>query len=652
MKFSTFKISLIFSLCLSLGRTYGQERQFSTTDIACMEECSKGARVHSSSARAAGGPMAYDMQYARMRWEIEPSQNYIKGAVLLRFVPKAAGLDSILVDLIDQLQVDSIRYHGQRLAIVRNQTDILTIKPRSRFTLNRVDSVEIFYQGVPIGTNGFGSFIQDNHNGTPVVWTLSEPYGAPEWWPCKSDLNDKIDSIDVYITCPTGNRGISNGLLVSETIPVAGKVLSHWRHRYPIPAYLVCMAVTNYTKFDLKVALARDSMLLQNFFYPENAAAFSVDVLRIRPTIHLYDSLFGPYPFAKEKYGHTQFGWGGGMEHTTNSFMVNFSTDLMAHELAHQWFGDKVTCGSWGDIWLNEGFATYCTGLNRLYNIGTNSWEAWKTNSLNSILSQPGGSVYVEDTSNVGRIFNGRLSYSKGAYVLNMLRWQLGDSAFYSGLRNYMADPLLAYSFSRTSQLQAHLEAASGQALGGFFSNWIYGQGFPTYTVAYNQFITDSVDVTISQTTSDPSVSFFAMPVQIRLSYTNGVRATNIRLNHTTNNQTFRLKADGRISAIVFDPQRWLISTSSVSGIVASKVPMALQPLALVPNPAATSIGLVGIAAYPVHCTIADAVGRRVLVKAASESAKINISGLAPGVYHLRATDATGQQYATKLVKQ
>jgi len=181
--------------------------------------------------------------------------------------------------------------------------------------------------------------------------------------------------------------------------------------------------------------------------------------------MNLYTTLFEEYPFANEKYGHAQFGWGGGMEHTTVSFMGSFGRNLIAHELAHQWFGNKITCGSWKDIWLNEGFATYLSGLTIENLDGNSAFITWKQQRINSITSQPNGAVYLtdSDTTSVNRIFNGRLSYDKGSMVLHMLRKKLGDADFFQGLKNYLADANHAYGYAKTEDFIAIMETTSGQ---------------------------------------------------------------------------------------------------------------------------------------------------------------------------------------------
>ncbi|MEI2747579.1 MAG: M1 family aminopeptidase [Ferruginibacter sp.] len=136
-------------------------------------------------------------------------------------------------------------------------------------------------------------------------------------------------------------------------------IITHWKHRYPIATYLVCFAVTNYAVFNNSVQLGNVNLPMVTYCYPESQTAFEAGTQNTLDAMQLFSQYFGEYPFIKEKYGHVQFGWGGGMEHQTSTFIVSTNESLVAHELGHQWFGDKITCASWEDIWLNEGFATY-----------------------------------------------------------------------------------------------------------------------------------------------------------------------------------------------------------------------------------------------------------------------------------------------------
>ena len=500
----------------------------------------------------------YDLKYHRFEWTVDPAQYYIQGTVTSYFVPVTGNFGQMYFELSSPLVVQTVMYHNQSLTFTQS-SDMVHITLPSVIPQNQLDSISLDYHGQP-PSNGFGSFGQDYHNGNPIIWTLSEPYGAKDWWPCKQDLNDKIDSIDVYITTPDVNKAGSNGILVS-TVQSGNNKIYHWKHRYPIAAYLIAIAVTNYSEYSDYVPVTGASPIeVLNYVYPENLSSAQSQTPSIIEILSFYNDKFGLYPYADEKYGHAQFGWGGGMEHQTMSFMGGFSYGLMAHELAHQWFGDKVTCGSWEDIWLNEGFATYLTGLTSEFLGTAQSWENWKTSQINNITSQPGGSVWCDDTTSVGRIFNGRLSYAKGSMLLHMLRWTLGDEDFFLALQNYLSDPNLAYGYAVTSDLQQHLEAVSGLDLTEFFNDWFYGQGFPSYHLSS---IVDgnNLNLVVGQTSSHPSVSFFEMPIPV---YVSGQGQDSIlRLENTYSGQVYNINLPFVVDSVSFDPEQWLISANN-----------------------------------------------------------------------------------------
>jgi aminopeptidase N len=296
----------------------------------------------------------FDVKYYRCEWEVDPAVRYIKGKVTLYYIMTSSG-SSITLDLMAPLIVDSVKQRNIQLS-KQHQNNTLQVNFPSPVNAGVLDSVSVYYQGVPPNT-GFGSFIQDQHAGVPVMWSLSEPYGARDWWPCKNGLDDKADSIDIIVTAPAQYKAASNGLLQSETLIAGGtKKTTHWKHRYPIASYLMCFAVTNYTVFNNSVQLGSINLPMQTYCYPESLVAFQAGTQNVLDALQLFHATFGDYPFIKEKYGHVQFGWGGGMEHQTSTFIVAANENLVAHELGHQWFGDKITCGSWEDIWLNEGF--------------------------------------------------------------------------------------------------------------------------------------------------------------------------------------------------------------------------------------------------------------------------------------------------------
>jgi aminopeptidase N len=301
---------------------------------------------------------------------------------------------------------------------------------------------------------------------------------------------------------------------------------------------------------------------MQTYCYPESLTLFQNNTTPVLDALQLFHNTFGEYPFIKEKYGHVQFGWGGGMEHQTSTFIVSPNESLMAHELAHQWFGDKVTCGSWQDIWLNEGFATHLASMYMEQKYPASIINNRKAEIAN-ITSVAGGSVKVDDTTNVGRIFSGRLSYFKGSHLLYMLRWILGDSVFFKGVQQYHQDGKVSYKFARTDDLKRNLEQVSGKDLSYFFNDWFSGQGYPGYNVQWSQLGSNYVKIKMSQTTSHSSVPFFELPVALK--FKNATQEKTIVVDNKTNGEIFFKNIGFIADTVLIDPDHWLITKNNTT---------------------------------------------------------------------------------------
>ncbi|MCB0523270.1 MAG: T9SS type A sorting domain-containing protein [Lewinellaceae bacterium] len=554
-------------------------------DFETIVQTEKSAWLRNQKAQERGGLVSAvnrsDIQYCRLHWTVDPAVKYIRGTVMTVFEPYEI-LSSLEFDFSEALTMDSVLYHGQKLIFTR-LGDVLTVEFPQNLAAQVKDSLTFYYQGIPTST-GFGSFETGIHgpDSIPVLWTLSEPYGAKEWWPCKQSLDDKIDSIDVFINHPAGYRAASNGLLVSE-VTIGNTTTTHWKHQYPIAAYLICMAVTNYVEYENLAPFNGNTTTILNYVYPESVSAAMEGTAEVVAQMQLFDDLFGLYPFQEEKYGHAQFNWGGGMEHQTMTFVGSWGFELLGHELAHHWFGDKVTCGTWQDIWLNEGFATYLSGLCYEFLL-PQYWQNFKQNRIDISTNEQDGSVFVPDTTSVARVFSGRLSYAKGAMVLHMLRWVCGDDAFFEGVRNYLNDPNLAYSYAKTDDLKNHLELSSGKNLNGFFADWYYGEGYPGYQISWSKKPTNEVTIKIDQTQSSPTVSFFEMPLQLKLS--DGMSDTMVVLNNTSNGQSFTLQLDFSPTMLEFDPNLWIVSRNNfVQELTSTGEPVPKYDLTIMPNP-------------------------------------------------------------------
>jgi len=529
-----------------------------TEEIIHHQELQKAKAINAVTSNRS---LQIDLHYIHFYWELNPKINYIKGCIKY-FFKANEDINTLIFDLANSIQVDSILYHSSVMNY-QHRNDLLEISFTTSISRVTYDSLIIYYQGAPEQT-GFGAFSIGEHAGAPVLWTLSEPYGDKQWWPCQSNLSDKIDSITVEVKTPKPYSVGSNGLLFKKD-SVDTSYIYTWEHRYPIASYLIAVAVTNYSILQDTVHLQNGVLPFLNYVYPEQLEIAKVQLEETKSILRLFEKLFGEYPFYKEKYGHAQCNIGGGMEHQTMSFMGNFNRGLIAHELAHQWFGDKITCATWKDIWLNEGFATYLAGLINDFGVNENAWEVFKTQSLTDAKLAKTGTVYVDDTSSVSRVFDYQLTYVKASLLLHMLRWKLGDSLFFQACKNYMSDEQLIYNFSNTALFKKHLENVSGLNLEEFFNDWFYGEGYPSYEIQWQQNSDLSLSINIDQTTESRNVSFFEMPIPIKFS--GSTKDTIVILNNTFNNQNFSVPISFKANSAVCDPEKWIIADYKISNL-------------------------------------------------------------------------------------
>lgn len=590
--------------------------------------------------------LSYDLIYQRMNWEIDPFEIFIAGEITSYFKCLSDHLEWVEFDLEASMKVDSVKQRFISIPFVR-EGNKLFLQLQQSLMVGDIDSVSVFYRGIPQREDD-RSFSQAWHQNVPIIWTHSEPYGAMEWWPCKQSLTDKIDSIDILVSTPEPYRTAGNGILVKEIIR-NGKRLMHWKHRFPIATYLVGIAVTNYVDY-IDILPLEDGRQLEivNFVYPENLAEIRGRTPVTAWVMELYNRLVGEYPYAAEKYGHAQFSWDGGMEHQTMSFMGSFGIELISHELAHQWFGNCITLASWQHIWLNEGFATYLTGLAyEEYKDGF-YWERWKRLSVERIVSEPDGTVFVPDTTDISRIFSSRLSYSKGAYVLHMLRWVLGDENFFNALQNIYSDQQIRHGFAQHEQVVKHFETAGDTCLTEFFDDWYYGEGYPEYAATYMQNNANLLCVRLSQKTSHQSVPFFEMPVQVRAYSKDITDSIDFVLIHTRNDQEYWIDPGFEVSDIRIDPDRWIIAKIKE----ATRVPYLFreEKLVVFPNPFSGKLTISGPDSKEIRLVRLFSENGRLLLERTEKQHYYDFSSLPGGTYILQVVSST-HTYVKKIVK-
>lgn len=576
----------------------------------------------------------YDITYHKLEFTVNPAVYNITGKITTTYTA-LVNMNTLTFDLSTTLIVSSVKINNSNLAFTQNNNELIITLSATQLTGSQA-TVEVVYSGAP-PQNGFFAFTSTTHGttATPVIYTLSEPFGARDWWPCKQDLNDKINSIDVYITAPSQYTSVSNGIEPEAPVISGNLKTTHFHHGYPIPAYLICLAVTNYTVINQTAGSAPNTYPIINYIYPENdTPTLRTQLLQTPLILNLYSNLLESYPFSNEKYGHAQFGWGGGMEHTTVSFMVSFGRQLIAHEMAHQWFGDKITCGTWKDIWLNEGFATYIASLVIENFDGSAAFITEKTNMINTITSSPNGAVYLTETEalDVNRVFDSRLSYNKGAMVLNMLRFKLGDALFFQGIKNYLADVNLAYKYAITPNLQTHLEIVYGSSLTEFFNDWVYNQGYPKYTITVQNLTAGQAKITVNQTTTDTSVPFFEMPVPVRLTGTGGL-SQDVVVNNTVNGQQFTVSVPFLVTGVQFDPKKDIISKSSTATLATADFHFD-QSVQIYPNPTSNILSIDLPEGIEMESAIFYTVLGQKIMETKSEKTW-NISSFASGIHFL-----------------
>jgi aminopeptidase N len=525
------------------------------TDDGCS---GKGRFASRTTATASAGDHRIDITYYRLTLRVDYQSSLIKGGVQIAATALADSLASVALDLSASMTIDSVLQQGVRLPVTRFPSSFDVQLARTYNKGERV-VIEVFYHGTPSAT-GFGSFVFATLTEGPWIWSLSQPYGARDWWPCKDHPSDKADSVDVLVTCANGLKVGSNGRLLSVQNNGDETSTHTWAERYPIATYLVSVAIGPFASFSNWYTYAPgDSMEVLNYVLPQHLAEAQLNLPRTVDMLNVFSRLYGPYPFLTEKYGHSEFGSGGAMEHQTMTSTTTFNEDVIAHELAHQWFGDLITCQTWQDLWLNEGFATYSESLYREAQYGADQYRALIRYRLGDALAAQ-GSLFVLDTSTVSGLFARTRVYSKGASVLHMLRHVMGDTLFFRALRTYAGDPRFRYGTARTADFQQVCESVYGQSLAWFFTQWVYGERYPRYTLRWTASQDGppyTIDAHLDQETGTTTPSVFVMPVDLRFSTAS--RDTTITVWNSLNSESFTLTLPFRPERVEVDPEQWIL---------------------------------------------------------------------------------------------
>jgi len=533
-------------------------------------------------AQASEADAHTDVTHCFLDIELDPDARIVSGTSTITATSRLAGLTTFTLDLRDNMTVDAVTVGASPAAWTRGgQTVAVTLdraySPGESFT------VAVRYHGSPLKL-GYGSFDWGTHGtgATIIASTFSQPWFAHTWWPCKESLTDKF-TLDIWVTVPGWMVVASNGLLVG-TDPISGNRLRYrWHEAYPIATYLVSLAATNYVTWTEYYPHPGGSMPVMFYAYPESESMVRSNTFDLVTQISTFSrpDVYGQYPFLSEKYGIAQFPFSGAMEHQTMTSQGSYVWWITPHELAHQWWGDAVTCGTWHDIWLNEGFASFSEALYLEKKPG-----GTHADYLGRMLARKpaslGGSVYVYDATSLSTIFSGNNVYNKGAWAVHMLRHVLGDDVFFDTLASYRR----AYEGGSaiTADFKAVAESVSGRDLTWFFNEWIYGVGAPYYRYGWQQEQIGRqhyVRLHIEQY-QGPSYGYpvFTMPVDVAVTTASGT--TTATLWNDAALQWFLLPAGGAVTSVAFDPDSWILSGACVNVAYVNGPP---KLIAVVPAP-------------------------------------------------------------------
>ncbi|OUJ74518.1 M1 family aminopeptidase [Hymenobacter crusticola] len=667
-----FYYSLVASLFLLASSVRGQAPSAALLTNDCVDAAQRCATARQATAQLAPAATVrhrqkmerYDVSYYKLDIKLENNSRAVGGVVRLQ-ARAGQSLDSLAFELYPTFTIDSVVVNGRRSPGVLRQAGDVTAKLATPVLGNSVFNALVYYRGTAPNSNTGGSAIGDALNtgrrapyNVNVTWSLSEPFGAYEWWPCKQVLTDKADSSDVWVTTTNPNRVGSNGVLERIT-PLPNSMSRYeWKSRHPIDYYLISVAVGPYVEYvNYANPAGGPSIPIVNYLYNQAALAdYKTEIDRTPGFIENYSALVGLYPFANEKYGHSMAPLGGGMEHQTMTTQDGFTFTLTAHELFHQWFGDNVTCASWQDVWLNEGFASYGEYLSYQRFIPNNA-RLWMDQAHSSAMSN-NGSVRVTDTTNTNRIFNSALSYKKGAAVVHMLRYLLNDDTkFFRALRTYQAT--YAGRTARTSDLQRVFEAEAGRSLTYFFQQWFIGQGYPVFSVRWNQ-VGASLYLQTTETATAPTVTpFFDTDLDYKVNYADGTSQV-VRLRQGQPVASFSVSAMKAISSIELDPDQWVLNGVGTiqrdNGLVlANKTLTRATQIHVYPNPCQDVLQLpdLGLGRVTTIIEVVDATGHLVLQQPLRpEQKQLDTRHLASGLYLLRFTTTAGEVMRARFIRE
>lgn len=552
---------ILILLLLIAYPVYGQPSGFSFDKAGRFIAPDQGlslSRVHSRTNRYEG-PQPFDVLHYRIELSLPLTSGYLEGKCTIVMRLKNS-VDSIMLHAAS-LTLDTVRVDGiQKSISLYPGNETFTIHLGTLRSSGDTLHIVVSYRRLPATprlSSRQGYYFFSDSIGIPsnLGYTFAEPSDARFWLPCYDEPWDKATA-DLLLTIPEAYVAASNGRLVGVLQNGNGTSTWHWREENTIATYLLCMTISKFSRSSINYERGvNDTIPLEYYAWQSDSADVRAFLPVVGDMMRMFEQKFGPYPF--DKYGMTAivpFTFLG-MEHQTITTMNRFfrtSQRVTAHELAHQWWGDLVTCGTWPDIWLNEGFATYSEALWRESQGGFPALRSYMRDTLNGFhFGSWQGAIY----NPVGQGFNlfDQVVYSKAAWVLHTLRGVVGDSVFSRILDAYRYR--YAQQSAVTEELAAVVDSVTGTTMGWFFDQWIYGKGWPRYASSFS-WMPDTVILTIYQMQSEAWPTY-TMPIRVRL-YAGGT-GHDYHVWDSLRVQSFKIPFAISPDSILLDPDSWVL---------------------------------------------------------------------------------------------
>lgn len=502
---------------------------------------------------SAEAPASFRIDHYSLQFHLDPSIKFIKGSATIELVPNRMPVaPELVLDLIDALTVTRVSVGGKTLSFSHSH-DVLAIQlaPLSTF---KSATLSIDYEGTPVGDG----FTFGQHSGVSIVESYGLPSTAKQWWPSIDAPSGKAkNGMDMEITVPGGFVAASNGNLVNQLKNPDGTITFHWSEQYPIYPDTVGLTVTNFETFDLSYKSDGAEFPIRFYVFPEDLDKARKQFPVLLSMLQSHIKHFGPYPFSREKYGIAEFTVDSFREHQTMPSLGaklitgdNSRDFVLAHESAHQWFGNSISVKNWSHIWLNEGFASYAYALWREDVGGTLAYQ----DAMKGMIRDFPGSIFIRNTTDVNQLFS-NTTFRKGAWVLHMLRHVLGDDTFFKSLKAYVAR--FSYSNADTEDFRAVCEEVSGQKLNWFFAQWIYGEGEPKYKLNWRMSESGSGSILIIHVDQIQEGQIFRMPLDVDVQTSQGT--FHFQIDNRKKEEDFSIPVSGPITDVQLDPNGWVL---------------------------------------------------------------------------------------------